>query len=88
MERLGLAIQKSENTSIKDHHLGAGKLVQFVQEKEQKIDHLNEHISELQEQLENTTDNKVRSLEIFCSVSLFLAVTKKRSDEGIHRYLV
>ncbi|XP_019388605.1 PREDICTED: A-kinase anchor protein 9 isoform X6 [Crocodylus porosus] len=59
MERLGLAIQKSENTSIKDHHLGAGKLVQFVQEKEQKIDHLNEHISELQEQLENTTDNKV-----------------------------
>ncbi|XP_019388622.1 PREDICTED: A-kinase anchor protein 9 isoform X8 [Crocodylus porosus] len=58
MERLGLAIQKSENTSIKDHHLGAGKLVQFVQEKEQKIDHLNEHISELQEQLENTTDNK------------------------------
>ncbi|XP_030406395.1 A-kinase anchor protein 9 isoform X2 [Gopherus evgoodei] len=59
MERLGLVIQKSENTSIKDHCLVPGKLAQIMQEKEQEIDHLNEQITTLQQQLEITTDNKV-----------------------------
>uniref|UniRef100_A0A8C0IWP2 A-kinase anchoring protein 9 n=1 Tax=Chelonoidis abingdonii TaxID=106734 RepID=A0A8C0IWP2_CHEAB len=59
MERLGLVIQKSEDTSIKDHCLVPGKLAQIMQEKEQEIDHLNEQITKLQQQLEITTDNKV-----------------------------
>uniref|UniRef100_A0A8C8VNJ0 A-kinase anchoring protein 9 n=1 Tax=Pelusios castaneus TaxID=367368 RepID=A0A8C8VNJ0_9SAUR len=59
MERLGLTIQKSEDASIKDHCLVAGKLAQIMQEKEQEIDHLNEQITKLQQQLEITTDNKV-----------------------------
>ncbi|XP_077664246.1 A-kinase anchor protein 9 isoform X5 [Eretmochelys imbricata] len=59
MERLGLLIQKSEDTSIKDHCLVPGKLAQIMHEKEQEIDHLNEQITALQQQLEITTDNKV-----------------------------
>ncbi|XP_075778505.1 A-kinase anchor protein 9 isoform X3 [Pelodiscus sinensis] len=59
MERLGLVIQKSEDASIKDHCLVAGKLARIMQEKEQEIDHLNEQITTMQQQLESTTDNKV-----------------------------
>ncbi|XP_040448656.1 A-kinase anchor protein 9 isoform X3 [Falco naumanni] len=59
MEILGLAIQKSENATIKDHHLVAGRLAHVMQEKEQEIDHLHEQIAKLQQQLEVTTDNKV-----------------------------
>ncbi|EMP35294.1 A-kinase anchor protein 9 [Chelonia mydas] len=58
MERLGLVIQKSEDASIKDHCLVPGKLAQIMHEKEQEIDHLNEQITTLQQQLEITTDNK------------------------------
>ncbi|NXJ91308.1 AKAP9 protein, partial [Corythaixoides concolor] len=59
MEILGLAIQKSEAATIKDHHLVAGRLAHIMQEKEQEIDHLHEQIAKLQQQLEVTTDNKV-----------------------------
>ncbi|XP_053916677.1 A-kinase anchor protein 9 isoform X2 [Cuculus canorus] len=59
MEILGLAIQKSEDVAIKDHHLVAERLAHFLQEKEQEIDHLHEQIAKLQQQLEVTTDNKV-----------------------------
>ncbi|XP_064362124.1 A-kinase anchor protein 9 isoform X2 [Dromaius novaehollandiae] len=59
MEILGLAIQKSEDATIKDHHVVAGKLAHIMQEKEQEIDHLHEQIAKLQQQLEVTTDNKV-----------------------------
>ncbi|XP_076187660.1 A-kinase anchor protein 9 isoform X11 [Aptenodytes patagonicus] len=59
MEILGLAIQKSEDATIKDHHLVAGRLARIMQEKEQEIDHLHEQIAKLQQQLEVTTDNKV-----------------------------
>ncbi|XP_009952682.1 PREDICTED: LOW QUALITY PROTEIN: A-kinase anchor protein 9-like, partial [Leptosomus discolor] len=59
MEILGLAIQKSEDATIKDHHLVAGRLAHFMQEKEQEINHLHEQIAKLQQQLEVTTDNKV-----------------------------
>ncbi|XP_072710392.1 A-kinase anchor protein 9 isoform X4 [Ciconia boyciana] len=59
MEILGLAIQKSEDATIKDHHLVAGRLAHIMQEKEQEIDHLHELIAKLQQQLEVTTDNKV-----------------------------
>ncbi|XP_048806266.1 A-kinase anchor protein 9 isoform X2 [Lagopus muta] len=59
MKILGLAIQKSEDATIKDHHLVAGKLAHIMQEKEQEIDNLHEQIAKLQQQLEGTTDNKV-----------------------------
>ncbi|NWS66695.1 AKAP9 protein, partial [Crotophaga sulcirostris] len=59
MEILGLAIQKSEDVAIKDHHLVAERLAHIMQEKEQEIDHLHEQIAKLQQQLEVTTDNKV-----------------------------
>ncbi|KAM6339300.1 A-kinase anchor protein 9 isoform 3-T3 [Podargus strigoides] len=59
MELLGLAIQKSEDATIKDHHLVAGRLARIMQEKEQEIDHLHEQIAKLQQQLEVTTDNKI-----------------------------
>ncbi|XP_009884501.1 PREDICTED: A-kinase anchor protein 9-like [Charadrius vociferus] len=59
MEILGLAIQKSEDTTIKDHHLVAERLAHIMQEKEQEIDHLHEQIAKLQQQLEVTTDNKL-----------------------------
>ncbi|XP_077793058.1 A-kinase anchor protein 9 isoform X14 [Podarcis muralis] len=59
MEKMGLAIQKPEDTSIKGHHAVAGKFVQIIQEKEQEINELHEQISKLQQQLEITTDNKV-----------------------------
>nr|XP_034985615.1 A-kinase anchor protein 9 isoform X9 [Zootoca vivipara] len=59
MEKMGLAIQKPEDTSIKGHHAVAGKCVQIIQEKEQEINELHEQISKLQQQLEITTDNKV-----------------------------
>ncbi|NXO82524.1 AKAP9 protein, partial [Sitta europaea] len=59
MEILGLAIQKSEDAAIKDHHLVAGRLAHIMQEKDQEIYHLHEQIAKLQQQLEVTTDNKV-----------------------------
>ncbi|NWT49602.1 AKAP9 protein, partial [Erythrocercus mccallii] len=59
MEILGLAIQKSEDAAIKDHHLVAGRLAHIMQEKDQEIYHLHEQIAKLQQQLQVTTDNKV-----------------------------
>ncbi|NXU15906.1 AKAP9 protein, partial [Pardalotus punctatus] len=59
MEILGLAIQKSEDASINDHRLVAGRLAHIMQEKNQEIYHLHEQIGKLQHQLEITTDNKV-----------------------------
>ncbi|NWW13988.1 AKAP9 protein, partial [Oreocharis arfaki] len=59
MEILGLAIQKSEDATIKDHHLVAGRLAHIMQEKDQEIYHLHEQIATLQQQLGVTTDNKV-----------------------------
>lgn len=64
MEILGLAIQKSEDAAIKDHHLVAGRLAHIMQEKDQEIYHLHEQIAKLQQQLEVTTDNKVHTSEI------------------------
>ncbi|NXP75549.1 AKAP9 protein, partial [Ramphastos sulfuratus] len=59
MEILGLTIQKSEDATILNHHLVAGRLAHIMQEKEQEAEHLREQIAKLQEQLEGTTDNKV-----------------------------
>ncbi|NWT09669.1 AKAP9 protein, partial [Vireo altiloquus] len=59
MEILGLAIQKSEDATIKDHHLVAGRLAHIMKEKDQEIYHLHEQIAKLQQQLEVTTDNKI-----------------------------
>ncbi|KFV15654.1 A-kinase anchor protein 9, partial [Tauraco erythrolophus] len=91
MEILGLAIQKSEAATIKDHHLVAGRLAHMMQEKEQEIDHLHEQIAKLQQQLEVTTDNKVieeqnehiRELEaqVECLKSDQERVKKKNNEE-------
>uniref|UniRef100_A0A803U0W9 A-kinase anchoring protein 9 n=1 Tax=Anolis carolinensis TaxID=28377 RepID=A0A803U0W9_ANOCA len=59
MEKMGLAIQNPNDTSIKNHHPVAGKCVQIMHEKEQEINDLSEQISKLQLQLEIATDNKV-----------------------------
>ncbi|NXD82105.1 AKAP9 protein, partial [Halcyon senegalensis] len=94
MELLGLAIQKSEDATIKDHHLVAGRLAHIMQEKEQEIEHLHEEIAKLQHQIEVTTDNKVieeqnehiRELEaqIECLKSDQERV-KKRNDEEVEQ---
>ncbi|NWT93102.1 AKAP9 protein, partial [Urocynchramus pylzowi] len=91
MEILGLAIQKSEDAAIKDHHLVAGRLAHIMQEKDQEIYHLHEQIAKLQQQLEVTTDNKVieeqneriRELEaqIECLKSDQECVKKKNYEE-------
>ncbi|KAM9304112.1 A-kinase anchor protein 9 isoform 3-T3 [Morus bassanus] len=91
MEILGLAIQKSEDATVKDHHLVAGRLARIMQEKEQEIDHLHEQIAKLQQQLEVTTDNKVieeqnehiRQLEaqVECLKSDQERVKKKNDEE-------
>ncbi|XP_050565018.1 A-kinase anchor protein 9 isoform X1 [Cygnus atratus] len=91
MEILGLAMQKSEDATIKDHHLVAGRLTHIMQEKEQEIDHLHEQIAKLQQQLEGTTDNKVleeqnehiRELEaqVECLKSDQERVKKKNDEE-------
>ncbi|KFQ22356.1 A-kinase anchor protein 9, partial [Merops nubicus] len=59
MELLGLTIQKSEDATMKDHQLVAGRLAHIMQEKEQELELLHEQIAKLQQQLEVTTDNKV-----------------------------
>ncbi|NWY72471.1 AKAP9 protein, partial [Erithacus rubecula] len=91
MEILGLALQKSEDAAIKDHHLVAGRLAHIMQEKDQEIYHLHEQIAKLQQQLEVTTDNKVieeqnehiRELEaqIECLKSDQERVKKKNDEE-------
>uniref|UniRef100_A0A669QQP9 A-kinase anchoring protein 9 n=1 Tax=Phasianus colchicus TaxID=9054 RepID=A0A669QQP9_PHACC len=91
MKILGLAIQKSEDATIKDHHLVAGKLAHIMQEKEQEIDNLHEQIAKLQQQLEGTTDNKIfeeqnehiRELEaqVECLKSDQERVKKKNDEE-------
>ncbi|NWX20334.1 AKAP9 protein, partial [Aegotheles bennettii] len=91
MKVLGLAIQKSEDATIKDHHLVAGRLAHVMREKEQEIDHLHEQIAKLQQQLEVTTDNKVieeqnehiRELEaqVECLKSDQERVKKKNDEE-------
>ncbi|NXI66514.1 AKAP9 protein, partial [Anseranas semipalmata] len=91
MEILGLAMQKSEDGTIKDQHLVAGRLTHIMREKEQEIDHLHEHIAKLQQQLEGTTDNKVfeeqnehiRELEaqVECLKSDQERVKKKNDEE-------
>ncbi|NXC09874.1 AKAP9 protein, partial [Orthonyx spaldingii] len=91
MEILGLAIQKSEDATIKDHHVVAGRLAHIMQEKDQEIYHLHEQIAKLQQQLEVTTDNKVieeqnehiRELEaqVECLKSDQERVKKKNDEE-------
>ncbi|PKU40967.1 a-kinase anchor protein 9 [Limosa lapponica baueri] len=91
MEILGLVIPKSEDATIKDHHLVAGRLARAMQEKEQEIDFLHEQIAKLQQQLEVTTDNKVieeqnehiRELEaqVECLKSDQERVKKKNDEE-------
>ncbi|NXJ76441.1 AKAP9 protein, partial [Trogon melanurus] len=91
MEILGLALRKSEDATMKDHHLVAGRLAHIMQEKEQEIDHLHQQIAKLQQQLEVTTDNKVieeqdehiRELEaqVECLKSDQERVKKKNDEE-------
>ncbi|XP_074128347.1 A-kinase anchor protein 9 isoform X2 [Sminthopsis crassicaudata] len=59
MEKLGFAVQEFEDFSTKDHHQLFGKFTQMIQEKELEIGRLSDQITQLQQQLEITTDNKV-----------------------------
>uniref|UniRef100_G3X3J7 A-kinase anchoring protein 9 n=1 Tax=Sarcophilus harrisii TaxID=9305 RepID=G3X3J7_SARHA len=59
MEKLGFAVQEFEDFSTKDHHQLFGKFTQMIQEKELEIGRLNDQITQLQQHLEITTDNKV-----------------------------
>lgn len=79
MEILGLAIQKSEDATIKDHHLVAGRLAHIMQEKEREIGDLHEQIAKLQQQLEVITDNKVRTFKIFFRFLLCVASCLKKN---------
>lgn len=65
MEKLRLAIQTPEDTSVKGHRPVAGKFIQIIQQREQQINELHEQISKLQQQLETATDNKVHDFLIF-----------------------
>lgn len=81
MEIPGLAIPKPEGATVKDRRLVAGRLARVVQEKEREIDRLQEETAKLQQQLEVTTDNKVRTFEVFFGVLLCVASclkTKKK----------
>ncbi|XP_069318450.1 A-kinase anchor protein 9 isoform X2 [Eulemur rufifrons] len=91
MERLGFAIKESDAMSTQDQHVLFGKFAQIIQEKEVEIDQLNEQITNLQQQLKITTDNKVieekneliRDLEtqIECLMSDQECVKKNREEE-------
>uniref|UniRef100_A0A2K6G0I3 A-kinase anchoring protein 9 n=1 Tax=Propithecus coquereli TaxID=379532 RepID=A0A2K6G0I3_PROCO len=91
MERLGFAIKESDAVSTQDQHVLFGKFAQIIQEKEVEIDQLNEQITNLQQQLKITTDNKVieekneliRDLEtqIECLMSDQECVKKNREEE-------
>ncbi|XP_072506127.1 A-kinase anchor protein 9-like isoform X2 [Notamacropus eugenii] len=59
MERLGFAVQEFEDSSTKDHHQVFGKFTQMIQEKKLEIGRQNDHITDLQKQLEVTADKKV-----------------------------
>uniref|UniRef100_A0A8D2LNS6 A-kinase anchoring protein 9 n=1 Tax=Varanus komodoensis TaxID=61221 RepID=A0A8D2LNS6_VARKO len=59
MEKLELAMQHPEDTSIKSHHPVAGKFLHIIQNKEQELHELHEQISKLHQKLEITTNNKV-----------------------------
>ncbi|XP_072506137.1 uncharacterized protein [Notamacropus eugenii] len=58
-ERLGFAVQEFEDSSTKDHHQVFGKFTQMIQEKKLEIGRQNDHITDLQKQLEVTADKKV-----------------------------
>ncbi|XP_051857494.1 A-kinase anchor protein 9 isoform X2 [Antechinus flavipes] len=59
MEKLGFAVQEFEDFSTKDHHQLFGKFTQMIQEKELEIGRLSDQITQLQQHLEITTNNKV-----------------------------
>ena len=89
MEILGLAIQKFEDATIKDHHLVAARLAHIMQEKECEIDHLHEQIAKLQQQLEVTADNKVNTFDIFFqSPASCCCLNKKKNPLSPHQLLL
>ncbi|XP_060638257.2 A-kinase anchor protein 9 isoform X2 [Anolis sagrei] len=81
MEKMGLAIQNPDDTSIKNHHPVAGKCVQIMHEKEQEINDLREQISKLQLQLEIATDNKVIEEKNEHIVELEAQIEHLKSDQ-------
>ncbi|KAM5125616.1 LOW QUALITY PROTEIN: A-kinase anchor protein 9-like [Callospermophilus lateralis] len=58
VEKLRFAIMDPEAVSTHDQHMLFGKFAQIIQEKEVKIDRLNEQIRDFHQQLRLTTDNK------------------------------
>ncbi|KAM5150332.1 LOW QUALITY PROTEIN: A-kinase anchor protein 9-like [Callospermophilus lateralis] len=91
MEKLRFAIMDPEAISTHDQHMLFGKFAQIIQEKEVKIDRLNEQIRDFHQQLRLTTDNKdfeeknelIRDLEaqIECLKSHPERLKKNREEE-------
>ncbi|KAM5125620.1 LOW QUALITY PROTEIN: A-kinase anchor protein 9-like [Callospermophilus lateralis] len=91
MEKLRFAIMDPEAISTHDQHMLFGKFAQIIQEKEVKIDRLNEQIRDFHQQLRLTTDNKdfeeknelIRDLEaqIECLKSHQERLKKNREEE-------
>ncbi|KAM5151489.1 A-kinase anchor protein 9-like isoform 3-T3 [Callospermophilus lateralis] len=91
MEKLRFAIMDPEAISTHDQHMLFGKFAQIIQEKEVKIDRLNEQIRDFHQQLRLTTDNKdfeeknelIRDLEaqIECLKSDQERLKKNREEE-------
>ncbi|KAM5147719.1 LOW QUALITY PROTEIN: A-kinase anchor protein 9-like [Callospermophilus lateralis] len=91
MEKLRFAIMDPEAISTHDQHILFGKFAQIIQEKEVKIDRLNEQIRDFHQQLRLTTDNKdfeeknelIRDLEaqIECLKSHQERLKKNREEE-------
>ncbi|KAM5125595.1 LOW QUALITY PROTEIN: A-kinase anchor protein 9-like [Callospermophilus lateralis] len=91
MEKLRFAIMDPEAVSTHDQHMLFGKFAQIIQEKEVKIDRLNDQIRDFHQQLRLTTDNKdfkkknelIRDLEaqIECLKSDQERLKKNREEE-------
>ncbi|XP_037692560.1 A-kinase anchor protein 9 isoform X3 [Choloepus didactylus] len=91
MEKQGFAIKDSDTISTQDQNPLFGKFAKIIQEKEMEIEQLNEQVTQLQQQLKITTDNRVieekneliRDLEtqIECLMSDQERVKKNKEEE-------
>ncbi|XP_072506313.1 uncharacterized protein [Notamacropus eugenii] len=82
-ERLGFAVQEFEDSSTKDHHQVFGKFTQMIQEKKLEIGRQNDHITDLQKQLEVTADKKVVSVPGSIHSDFYQSREMCSSDSGL-----
>lgn len=67
MKKLEFALKESNPMFTHDQPMLFGKFAQIIQEKDTKIDQLNEQFIQLEQQLKLATDNKVCPLQICLS---------------------